>query len=284
MPTLSTAPVNTPVSSAGQAVMTIGVAAGLVLIAIACIRLGRRWRTPVPAIIVVGALFTGFYEPLENVAANMWYYRPGQVRFFDAFGHSLPVWVFFSYGAFFGGFGLISWWLAERGSPRSHILRFVGFMWVFAVVTEIVGTNFHTYEYYGRAPFRVAGFPVWVSLSNAAICTSIGVVAARLRRVLHGGQIWTLLCLSPFIIIIGLTGTGFPTLVALNTVEPPMWFLYGAAIVSMSMAAVMAWGALQLIPVEGLEPAGVADRAAEPKVAGVGSAGAAPVEGALTAR
>jgi hypothetical protein len=281
MPTLPTPPVSTPVSSAGQAVMTIGVAVGFALIVVACVRLGRRWSTPVPVLVVAGALFTGFYEPLENVAANMWYYRPGQVRFFDAFGHSLPVWVFFSYGAFFGGFGLIAWWLAERGAPRRHLVHFVLFMWAFAVVTEIVGTRLNTYEYYGRAPFRVAGFPVWVSLSNAAICTTIGVAAARLRRVLKGRQLLTLLCLGPFVITVGLVGTGFPTLVALNTVDPPMWFLTGAALVSMTMAGVMAWGATQLIPADGLAPAGSAS--AEPAARVAAPAGPTRHE-ALTSR
>jgi len=217
--TLPIRPVTTPVSSAGQAVMTVGVAAGLVLIAVAAVRLGRRWSTAVPALVVLGTLFAGFYEPMENMAAHMWYYRPGQVAFFDAFDRSLPVWVFFSYAAFYGGFGLLAWWLAERGSPRSHLVRFVLGLWVFAIVTEIVGTQLNTYEYFGRAPFRVAGFPLWVSLSNAAICTTFGVAAARLRRLLTGREQLALLCLGPFAITLGLVGTGFPELVALNTDE-----------------------------------------------------------------
>ena len=60
--------------------MTVGVAAGLVLIAVAAVRLGRRWSTAVPALVVLGTLFAGFYEPMENMAAHMWYYRPGQDR------------------------------------------------------------------------------------------------------------------------------------------------------------------------------------------------------------
>jgi hypothetical protein len=253
--TLPTPPVNTLVSSAGQAVMTIGVAVALVLIAVAAVRLGRRWSTAAPALVVVGALFAAFYEPLENMAAHMWYYRPGQVTFFDAFDRSLPVWVFFSYAAFYGGWGLVAWWLTERGAPRSHLVRFVLGVWAFAIVTEIVGTQFNTYEYYGRAPFRVAGFPVWVALSNAAICTTIGIATARLRRVLVGRQQLALLCVAPFAITVGLVGTGFPTLTALNTPDPSWALLYGAAIVSMAMAGVMAWGATQLVPVDGLEPA-----------------------------
>ena len=253
--TLPTPPVNTPVSSAGQAVMTIGVAVALLLIAVAAVRLGRRWSTAAPALVVVGALFAAFYEPMENMAAHMWYYRPGQVTFFDAFDRSLPVWVFFSYAAFYGGLGLVAWWLTERGAPRSHLVRFVLGVWAFAVVTEIAGTRFNTYEYYGRAPFRVAGFPVWVALSNAAICTTIGIATARLRRVLVGAAQLALLCVGPFAITVGLVGTGFPTLTALNTPDPSWALLYGAAIVSMAMAGVMAWGATQLVPVDGLEPA-----------------------------
>jgi len=265
MPTIPTPPVDVPVSHAGQAVMTIGVVAGLVLIAVAAVRLGRRWSTWVPVIVVVSTLGTGFLEPIENTAAHMWYYRPGQVTFFDAFGRSLPVWVFFSYAAFYGGLGLVAWWMTERGATRAQVVRFVLAVWAFAVVTEIAGTRFNTYQYYGRAPFRVAGFPVWVALSNAAICTTIGVAAARLRRILVGRQQLALLCLGPAAISVGLIGTGFPTLVALNTVDPPMWLLYGAAVVSMAMAGVMAWSATQLVPVTGLEPAAATQPVASEK-------------------
>jgi hypothetical protein len=211
--------------------------------------------------VVAGTLFAAFYEPMENMAAHMWYYRPGQVTFFDAFDRSLPVWVFFSYAAFYGGWGLVAWWLTERGAPRSHLVRFVLGVWAFAIVTEIVGTRFNTYEYYGRAPFRVAGFPVWVALSNAAICATIGIATARLRRVLAGRQQLALLCVGPFAVTIGLVGTGFPILTALNTPDPSWALLYGAAIVSMAMAGVMAWGATQLVPVDGLEPATAAEPA-----------------------
>ena len=269
--TLPIPPVDTPVSSAGQAIMSIGVAVGLVLIIVAAVRLGRRWRTPAPALMVLGTLFAAFYEPIQNTASHMWYYRPGQVTFFDAFDRSLPVWVFFSYAAFYGGWGMVAWWLTERGSPRSHIVRFVLGVWVFAIVTEIVGTQFDTYEYYGDAPFRVAGFPVWVALSNAAIGTTVGVATARLRRILVGRAQLALLCVGPFTVAVGLVGTGFPTLTALNTPDPSMGLLYGAAIVSMAMAAVMAWGATQLVPVNGLQPATEAVPAlrGEPAMAGV---------------
>ena len=273
-------PVNTPVNEAAQVVATVGVAAVLIAMGIAVYRLGRRFGTWAPALVVVSTVWTGFYEPIYNNASHLWYYRPGQVTFFSAFGGSLPVWVFFSYGAFYGGVGLVAWWLTEKGAPRSHMVRFVGGLWAASVVLEIVLTQFGLYEYYGRAPFRIAGFPAWISLANAAICTTIGVATARLRRVLAGRQQLALLLLGPAVIITGLAGTAFPALVALNMVDPPMWLLSGAAAVSMVMAAVMAWGAMQLVPVDGLVPADETGPVIRPQAVRAG----VPTEAVLTSR
>ncbi|MGH9000673.1 MAG: hypothetical protein ACRDY7_14940 [Acidimicrobiia bacterium] len=255
MPNLPTPPVEVPVSSAGQAVMSIGVVVALVLMVVAAVRLGRRWSTWAPAIIAFTTLWAAFIEPIQNLVSHMWYYRPGQVTIFSSFGGSLPAWVFFSYCAFYGGFGMIAWWMVERGAPRSRMAKFVLGVWAFAVVTEIVGTQFDTYEYYGPHPFRVAGFPIWLSLGNAAICTTVGVAAARLRRVLVGRQILSMMLLGPAAVATGLIGTGAPTLGVINTVDPDTWLQYLAATISMVMAGTMAWGALRLVPADGLPSA-----------------------------
>lgn len=277
---LLTPPVNTPVNEAAQVAATLGVAAVFLAMAVAAYRLGRRWSTWAPALVVVSTVWTGFYEPIYNNASHLWYYRPGQVTFFSAFGGSLPVWVFFSYGAFYGGVGLIAWWLTEKGAPRSHLVRFVVGLWAGSVVLEIVLTQFDLYEYYGRAPFRIAGFPAWISLANAAICTTVGVATARLRRFLVGRQQLALLFLGPAVITTGLAGTAFPALVVLNTVDPPMWLVTGAAVISMAMAAVMAWSAMQLVPVDGLAPAAVAEPVSPPQAVRAGT----PTEAVLTSR
>ena len=275
-----TPPVNTPVNEAAQVVATLGVAAVFVAMGIAAYRLGRRFGTWAPAVVVVSTVWTGFYEPIYNNASHLWYYRPGQATFFSSFGGSLPVWVFFSYGAFYGGVGLIAWWLTERGASRGHMIRFVVGLWAASVVLEIVLTQFDLYEYYGRAAFRIAGFPAWISLANAAICTTIGVATARLRRYLVGRQQLALLFLGPAVITAGLAGTAFPALVTLNMVDPPMWLLTGAAVVSMAMAAVMAWSAMQLVPVDGLAPATAAEPARSPQTVRAGT----PTEAVLTSR
>lgn len=255
MSNLPVAPVGVPVSSIGQALMTTGVAAGCIATVAVAVRLARRYRTWAPLLIPAGTLIAGLMEPLPDASANIWYYRPGQVTAWTSNGVSLPVWVFFSYTAFYGGFGLLFWWLAERGTTRRLLTRSLGGMWILAIATEVIGTTLKTYTYYGRQPFRVHGFPIWVSLYNVAIIATVGFVAARLRRVLPPRRLVVpALALPTAAIVVGLVGTAFPMLNVIRTVNPSNWQLYPAAIASLVLAAVMGWCALLTIPEEGLTP------------------------------
>lgn len=250
-------PADVPVDSTGQAVMTVATFAGLSVFLIAAALLGHRWRTWTPAAIVAGTLLAGMVEPLNNRLANMWYYRPGQDGLYPSFGGQLPVWVFFSYAAFFGGFGLLFWWLAERGATRATITKALLALWTFAVLTEILGTRLNTYDYFGPHPFRVAGFPIWVSLGVACICAAIGVGAARIRRSFDpGAGLAATFLLGPVACVAGLVGTGFPTMTVINTPDPPTWLLYAAALGSTGLNLILAWFLTQLIPPGGLTPNG----------------------------
>ncbi|WP_028985081.1 hypothetical protein [Sporichthya polymorpha] len=248
-------PAAEPVNTTGQAIMTVGTFAGLAVFLVCAFRLGRRWRTPTPAAIVAGTLLAGMVEPLNNRLANMWYYRPGQQTMYSSFDASLPVWVFFSYAAFFGGVGLLFWYLTERGATRATIAKALGGMWVFAIATEITGTQLDTYDYFGPHPFRVAGFPIWVSLGVACICASIGIGAARIRRSFDpAAGLAAVFLLGPVACVVGLVGTGFPTMTVVNTPDPSTAALYGAALGSTALNLLFAWFLTQLVPREGLPP------------------------------
>jgi hypothetical protein len=254
MANLSTPPLYKAVNSTGQVIMSVGVLVAMVAIVIAAVRLARRWSTPVPVLLAVSTLWAGFMEPIYTVTANLWYYKPGQVNLFTAFGTTIPVWVLFSYCAFYGGFGLVAWWLVEKGTPRRQIVNFALYMWVFAILTEVIAINLGTYRYWGPAPFRVAGFPLWISLGNVAVCTTIGVAAARLRRLLPGKKSLAMLFLGPASVAAGLVGAGFPVMVVMHTAHPATWLLYLAAMAALLMEGTMVWLATQLVPVEGMPP------------------------------
>lgn len=243
------------VNSTGQLLMTIGTFAGLAVFVVCAVRLGRRWNTWTPAAIVAGTLLSGMVEPLNNRLANMWYYQPGQKTMYSSFGGSLPVWVFFSYAACFGGLGLLTWYLVERGASRATVAKLIAGMWVFFVVTEITGTQLNTYDYFGPHPFRIAGFPCWVSLGVACICVSIGIGAALIRRHFDvGAGLAAVFLLGPVACVVGLIGTGFPTMTVINTPDPSKGGLYGAALASTVLNLLLAWFLTQLVPREGLSP------------------------------
>lgn len=248
-------PAADPVNGTGQALMTVGTFAGLAVFVVCAFRLGKRWNTWTPAAIVAGTLLAGMVEPLNNRLANMWYYRPGQQSLYSSFDASLPVWVFFSYAAFFGGVGLLFWYLTERGATRATIAKAIAVMWVFAILTEVCGTQLDTYDYFGPHPFRVAGFPIWVSLGVACICASIGIGAARIRRSFDpAAGLAAVFLLGPVACVVGLVGTGFPTMTVINTPDPSTGALYGAALASTVLNLLLAWFLTQLVPREGLSP------------------------------
>jgi hypothetical protein len=255
MPSLPVPPAHTAVSSAGQVADTTGVVVALVIIAVAAVRLHRRTGSWVPILIPITALGSGFLEPMYNLGSDLWYFQPGQVSMYQSFGFRLPIWVFLSYSAFYGGLGLLLWWLLERGASRAQVWKFLGALWVVAALVEIANINLHTYTYYGPQPFRLDHFPLWIPLSNAAICTVLGVAAAHLGRLLHGAKQLLILVVGPVAIAAGLFGTAFPEATVLHTVNPARWLVYLAAIASMALAFGVAWLAIECVPADGLKPA-----------------------------
>jgi hypothetical protein len=248
-------PVDVAVNGVGQAIMTIGVAIGVAIVVVSAVRLGRRWSTPAAVLIPVSTLLAACMMPMPDAIASAWYFLPGQMTLWTTFGVSLPVWTFFSYVAFYGGFGLLFWYRSERGDTRKQMVRAMAGMWVFALATEIAGIQLGTYTYYTDQPFRVAGFPVWVSLCNVGICAGIGIGSARLRRWLPTRElVGPALFLGPAVVVVGLFFTTFPMLQVSHTVEPSTWALYAAAVASLVLAATMCYFATRFIPVDGLTP------------------------------
>ncbi|HEY1968940.1 MAG TPA: hypothetical protein VGH89_13400 [Pseudonocardia sp.] len=241
-------PVEVPVNLTGQWILTVGVICGLGVVLVAAVRLGRRLGSWAPVTMVAGSLLAGFIEPIYCITMHLWYYRPGQWTMITALGNSQPVWSWLSYGAFYGGLSLLVWWRIEKGATRSDLLRLGGLLLLVGALTEIVCIKLGTYEYYGPHPFRVASFPLWIAVANASVGLVAGIIADRLRPLLPGPQVIAYLALVPGCMTMIQFGTGFLTLDAINTPNPPMWLLYGLAVVSMALAGALSWCALRLVP------------------------------------
>jgi hypothetical protein len=244
-----------PVSSAGQAFASVLVAVALIVLVTIAVRLRKKRGTWIGVILLLSTFVASSLEVTYNAVSNFWYYKPGQTALYSDWGRSFPVWALCSYAAFYGGIGMLAWWLVERGAKRWQMIQLLAVVWLVFVAAEIFFVGIHVYEYYGRQPFRVAGFPIWPSLSNATICLAIGICAARLRVNLRGRREWGLLTLGPLILGAGLVGTTFPTVNALHANHPSSLVLNVSAILTLGMAAAAAWLVLQLVPEDGLGPA-----------------------------
>lgn len=241
-------PNDVPVNATGQLIMTILVVIALLGVAYGAARMSLRLHSWGPVVTLAGSMLAGFMEPMYCSAMHLWYYRPGQWNLYTAMGNSQPVWSWLSYGAFYGGLTLLIWWRVEQGATRATIARLGGVLVLIGIATEIVCIQLGTYEYYGPHPFRVASFPLWISVANAAIGIVGGIVAARLRPLLPGPQSLAYIALVPATMTAIQFGTGFMALDVINTPNPSSALMYVTAIVSMALAVTITFIALKLVP------------------------------------
>jgi len=250
-----------PVSAAGQLFLEIAVAVAIAALIVIAARIRLRWGTSMGFVVLLAALLGSGVEVVYNTAADFWYYRPGAEALFATWGRSLPVWALGSYVPFYGGLGLLGWWLLERGATRARIAAYAVGVWAFAIGTEVVLVGIHVYAYYGPQPYQIGGFPAWVSAANAAICTSMAVGAARLSRVTGGPRQWLLVAVGPPLVSSGLIGTTFPMVVVLHAAHPSTAALYAGGAAATVLAALLTEAVLGLVPRAGLADSLIPGRA-----------------------
>jgi hypothetical protein len=117
------------------------------------------------------------------------------------------------------------------------------------VVFEVAGVNLGTYVYHGSHPFRLLGFPVWVTPINLAISFVAGVVAALAQRHACGVTRATVSCLAfPFAFPMVAFGAGFPMLDVISAEGAPSVLTYVAAMLTVSIALAVMWLTARLLP------------------------------------
>lgn len=241
-------PYDVPVNTAGQLIMTILVVIALTGVAYSAVRMSRRLSSWGPLATLAGSLIAGFIEPMYCVTMHLWYYTPGQWTMVAAFGQSQPIWSWLSYGAFYGGLTLLIWWRVEQGATAASVWRLAGVLVAIGTATEIVCIQLGTYEYYGAHPFRIASFPLWISVANSAIGIVGGILAARLRPVLTGRRAWAMLALVPAVMPAIQIGTNFLALDVISNAKPSPVLMYASAIVSMAMSVTVVYIAIKSLP------------------------------------
>ncbi|HEY3604462.1 MAG TPA: hypothetical protein VGL04_07300 [Sporichthyaceae bacterium] len=271
-------------NTTGQAALTVLLALDVAIVYALAGWFWRRYRTPVPLLVAAGASFSAVIEPLPDAVANLWYYAPGQHSVWTSYQNSLPVWTFLSYTVYYGGIGMLFWWLIERGASRQRLALICVPVAIFLGAGELFFMHvLHMYTYYGPAAFKVADYPCWIPLLNLSIVVSIGAAAARMRRsVSVRDQLFPAFLLPSVAVVLGLLVEPMAVWTVLHGNRPRTSLLWAATALTIVLALGVTHTALRMLPAEGFSPLqpGRAGRTAQP-LAGVGGGNGDQPAGAL---
>lgn len=254
---------NRPVNQTSQLVLEIAVGACVALMIYIGFRVRQRWGTWLGLVIVIATGFGSGVELIFNTAANFWYYSPGQHDMYTTWERQVPFWAAGSYIPFYGGLGILGWYLIERGASRLQMALYGLAIYVVFILTEVVLVGIDLYAYYGDQPWQIASFPMWISAANVAICLTIAVAASRLSRAIRDWRVWPLIGLGPVLIGGYLIGSSFPMIDALKATSPSTAQLWLGGLFATLIAVSCIAGVLGLVPKHGRTDSLLPSRAAE---------------------
>jgi hypothetical protein len=257
--------------ASAQAVATIAV--GLVTAAsvVAAAVLGRRHRTPLYLVLLLGGALASLNEPVADLLGGCMHPRPGSWAAFSTFDRPIPWWVVFAYCLFFGAVPLLMVALMRGGNPRRRFLTGIGVIFAANLLIEVPVLAGGVYVYYGEQPFKFLGlFPLyWLFINSAGVAT-IAVVLLRAGHVFRGAGLGWALLLPPAAQILGYV-VGMPAFSMYNTDAGAAWKWLGAAVTMLLGAAVLR--ALSRLVPDGAAVARAADASVPaPRTAGVAGA------------
>jgi hypothetical protein len=243
-------------NTAGQAVMMFVIAGGLLTLYAAALWLRQRLGTWVPLAVALGATFCALLEPLPDVVANLWYYAPEQKSIYSSYGNSMPVWTFFSYAVYYGGIGLVLWWLVEQGWTRRKLVVLCLPLYLYLGGGELFFMHvLELYTYHGPGAFKVADYPAWIPLMNLTIVLWVGIGAALIRRSLPArDQLVPAFLLPGVAMVVGLIGGPMATWSAIHSDDPSDGLVWGTTVVTIVIELGLMYSAMRLIPATGFSP------------------------------
>jgi hypothetical protein len=186
---------------------------------------------------LTGGAVAYFNEPIDDLLGLVWHPRPGQWVAIDTFGPA-PVWGVFVYMALFGGIPYLMLQAFKRGATATQIWTWIGVFWLADIAVEIPALASGMYQYYGDAPMKVLGLPLyWFAiniggpLETAVLLLVAGSFFARWRMLL--------LVVIPMVLdAAGSVGIGWPIFSALHS-ESNLVVKYLAALMTIAMAGAL---------------------------------------------
>jgi len=234
-----------------QAILTdISWALTVVLLVIA-VWMGMRERTPFYALLVLGALFGAFAEPLYDVAMMLYFYStPGMWTHFTAFDIPQPIWTHSGYVVLYAAPAVyITHLIARDAMTRRRLLVWAGITLLESAAFEMIGINGGLYTYWGPHVFRIFQYPLVIGVLEAAQVICFAIASAVLRdRHTSRWQLLGLFVLFPCTFFMANFGAGWPTIIAVHLKHTSTPAVIAGTVVSICFAVVLVRAAASLLP------------------------------------
>ena len=244
-------PVDHELNLTTQAILTdISWGLTVVLLAIA-IWMGARERTPIYALMVLGALVGAFAEPLYDVAMMLYFYStPGMWTHFTAFDIPQPIWTHSGYVVLYAAPAIYIAHQIGRGMmTRRRLFVWAGISLLESAAFEMVGINGGLYSYWGPHVFRIFQYPLVIGVLEAAQVICFAVAASQLRARSTGQwQLLGLFVLFPCTFFMTNFGAGWPTIIAVHLKHTSAPVIAAAAVLSICFATVLVLTAGSFLP------------------------------------
>jgi len=237
-----------------QVVATLLLWGGSIALLGYAVVLARRERSPLPVMIVVAVATGSIIEPIYDITYHLYWLGADpqghgpQWTLFTAFGLPQPVWVMPAYVMVFALPALLLYRSFARGVSVQRVFAWAALTALTTAVFETAATNLDLYTYYGHAPMRLARYPLWISVMEAAQITGYALLCAVIKlRAPRPVHCLALLVVFPANFAFETLGAGFPTLISMNTPQPATGLMWVMAPVSMALAAAGLWWTAQLL-------------------------------------
>lgn len=203
-----------------QYLAALAVAVPALALLVAALVTLRRRGTAVPLLFLIGCAISTINEPIMDELCLVWHHGIGQASVFTTFGRPIPLWVPFSYVAYFGG---LTWLLFKflRRSPTPRQV-WLGVLSIFALnlVLELPILGLDMFTYYGDQPYRVGGFPAPQAFINGGGVLLDVVLLCAVPQLFAGRRRWGILLLPTGTQLAATVMTAFPSVAVGHTRLP----------------------------------------------------------------
>ena len=234
-PAIGGAPVDMPVNLAFQTQLTVSQLVIAVVVTILVAKRSSRETLGVNLFLLIAGGASILCEAYADAMLLIWHPTPGQWTAYQAFGHSVPIWVALVFYWSFGGQAV--WILHDlrTGVTKARLWKLYWFFAFTDLLFELPPLWFDVYVYYGPQPLTwppVLALPMYLPFGNAMVPVAAAVAALMAERHLNArSQPWLILPIALTAMFCAITMYGWAVGETLNS-DAPMWMIHSAGVLS----------------------------------------------------